>query len=262
MKNKRIDYRKKRKEKMVLLTSVLVVGLISFGITLSVYSFQKNKIVEDKKSESKVVYNSALSEEQKRVAENLVKELEKLENVPQKDNIQNDDLTSEISSNVEKIIDEPEVLENSEIVEDNIVQVSTKPAKEIKFIKPVDGKVGLDFSNDKVVYLKTLDEWGIHCGVDFLAEVGTKVKASSDGIVQKIYEDNEFGVSIVIEHESGLITKYSGVEGNTMVQVGDKVKQGDIIAQIAKPIGIEREEGSHLHFEVLENEVNIKPTFD
>lgn len=262
MKNKILDYRKKRREKMFLLTSVFVIGLISFGITLSAYSFQKNKTVDGKKSESKVVYNSALSEEQKKVAENLVKELEKLENMPKEDSIQNEEATGEVSLNVEKIVEESEVLENSEIVENNIVQVSTKPTKEIKFAKPVEGKIGLDFSNDKVVYLKTLDEWGIHCGIDFLANVGTEVKASFDGVVQKIYEDNEFGVTIVIEHENGVVTKYSGVEANSLVQVGDEVEKGDVIATIAKPIGIECDEGSHLHFEVLENDISIKPAFE
>lgn len=265
MRNNRFNYRKKRKEKMFLLTSVLVIGLISFGITLGAYTFQKGK--ENNETESKIVYNSALSKEQKKVAENLVKELEKLEiKESQEELIQNE--SSEIEEKIEEIkeiekaFDEPQILENSENTTNEVIAVSTKPTKELKLIKPVEGKVGLDFSNDKVVYLKTLDEWGIHCGIDFLADVGTQVMASSDGVVQKIYEDNEFGVSIVIEHEDGVITKYSGVEANSLVQVGDKVCQGDVIAKIAKPLGIERDEGSHLHFEVLKNDINIKPTFE
>lgn len=265
MKNKILDYRKKRREKMFLLTSVFVIGLISFGITLSAYTFQKGK--ENNETENKIVYNSALSKEQKKVAENLVKELEKLETKElQNESSQSKsiEIKEEVTENkeIEKAVSEPEIAENVNDISTEIVAVSTKPIKEIEFEKPVEGKIGLDFSNDKVVYLKTLDEWGIHCGVDFLADVGTEVKASSDGIVQKIYEDNEFGVSIVIEHESGLMTKYSGVDANSLVQVGDEVSKGDVIAKIAKPLGIERDEGSHLHFEVLKNDVNIKPTFE
>lgn len=263
MKNKILYYRKKRKEKMFLLASVFVIGLISFGITLSAYTIQKKK----ENNENKIVYNSSLSKEQKKVAENLVKELEKFEAKElQDESLQSEyvEIKEKVTENkeTEKVVNQPEIAENVNDISTEIVAVSTKPTKELKLIKPVEGKIGLDFSNDKVVYLKTLDEWGIHCGIDFLADVGTQVMASSDGVVQKIYEDNEFGVSIVIEHESGLVTKYSGVEANSLVQVGDEVGKGDVIAKIAKPLGIERDEGSHLHFEILKNDVNIRPTFE
>lgn len=261
MKNKRIDYRKKRREKTFLLTSVLIIGLISFGITLSAYTFQKNK--KNDESENKIVYNSALSKEQKIVAENLVKELEKLETNQKQEELTNETLKTDEkiteSKEIKKVVNEPESIED---VQNEVVEVSSKPTKDIKFMKPVEGKIGLDFSYDRLVYLKTLDEWGIHCGVDFMAEIGAEVKASLDGTIKKIYEDNEFGVSIVIEHEEGLETKYSGLDNNILVQIGDEVSKGDVIAKIAKPLGIERDEGSHLHFEVLRDDVYIKPIFE
>lgn len=265
MVNKRMRYTKKRKDKTILLTSVIMLGIVSLGITLSAYGFQKNRNKKEEKESNEIVYNPALTETQKKVAQNLIKELDKLEINSNNELDKNED--ENISEIKEEIKANNEVIKNDEVIEEvatknEVVEASTKPNKKVKFIKPVNGTVSLDYSADKVVYLKTLDEWGIHLGIDYLADIGADVKAGADGIIQKIYEDNEFGVSIVIEHGNGLTSRYSCVSDSNFVKVGDEVKQGDVIAKIARTVGIERDEGNHLHFEVLQDDVNIKPIFE
>lgn len=143
----------------------------------------------------------------------------------------------------------------------NVIETSAKVNKKITFIKPVEGDIGMIFSDDKLVYSKTLEEWLTHKAIDILGNVGTDVKVSADGVVKDMYDDTRYGYTIVIEHEDGYITKYSGVNKNSSLTIGTKLKQGEIFTQISENCGFEIGEGSHLHYEVLKDDKNIKPEF-
>ena len=108
---------------------------------------------------------------------------------------------------------------------------------------------------------KTLGSYYEHKGLDFSAEVGTEVFAADDGVVESIYKDDVLlGTEITVAHEGGIKTVYRFVEEAEGLKVGASVKKGDVIARVAEPTGNEYKEGAHLHFEVLENGVNVDPT--
>ena len=50
----------------------------------------------------------------------------------------------------------------------------------------------LEFAKDKLIYLNTLED-GEPKGIDINADLGTPVKASADGTIEKIYEDKGMG---------------------------------------------------------------------
>lgn len=97
-----------------------------------------------------------------------------------------------------------------------------------------------------------------HSGVDFApvvkGEIGDDIISVLDGEVVRLgYDENGYGKYIVIQH-SNCCTLYAHlVFKGVKVAVGDKVKQGQVIAMMGNTghcVGGGRYPGAHLHFEV------------
>jgi len=89
-----------------------------------------------------------------------------------------------------------------------------------------------------------------HTGVDLLAPKGSPVHAVLDGVVEVVSNGGPgfrgYGKVIVINHNGKLWTLYSHNSSND-VKVGQRVKQGDVIAKVGRT---GRATANHLHFEV------------
>ncbi len=86
-----------------------------------------------------------------------------------------------------------------------------------------------------------------HEGIDFMARVGTPVRAAANGVV--IYAKfNPFGYGnlVAIDHGNGLVTRYAHCS-KLLVREGDIVLRGQEIG-LSGDTG--RSTGPHLHFEV------------
>jgi len=128
-----------------------------------------------------------------------------------------------------------------------------------KPIYPVSGKIIREFSDQSLVYSKTLDEWTEHSGIDIQAEEGSDVKACFDGTVIDLGEDPLYGKYVVIDHSDGYISKYFNLKDLKYVQVGDIVRQGQKIGEVGTSSNIEYMDPPHLHFEILYNGENQNP---
>ncbi|MFQ7035449.1 MAG: M23 family metallopeptidase [Candidatus Borkfalkia sp.] len=67
----------------------------------------------------------------------------------------------------------------------------------------------------------------------------------------------------MIDHGDGLKTVYSSIDVNSSMKVGASVSAGDQIGTVSATtdvMGKEYNEGSHLHFETMENDQFINPT--
>ncbi len=107
----------------------------------------------------------------------------------------------------------------------------------------------------------TLNNYYVHQGMDFAAEVGTKVLAVEDGVVESVYkEDLLVGTQIVIDHGEGVKSVYCFITETEGLKAGDTVKKGDVIATVAEPSGNEYKQGAHLHFEILKDSVSVDPS--
>ncbi|MDR9794248.1 M23 family metallopeptidase [Aeribacillus pallidus] len=87
-------------------------------------------------------------------------------------------------------------------------------------------------------------------GIDIASNDGKafEVTASLSGTVAKAEKDSLLGYVVEIEHENGVKTIYQSL-ADTKVQVGDKVKQGEIIGQAGKN-QFNKDAGVHVHFEI------------
>lgn len=125
-------------------------------------------------------------------------------------------------------------------------------------VYPTNNNIIKEFSDGKPVYSKTLGDWRAHDGIDFKADRGSLVKSITCGIVKDIYNDPSYGMTIVVEHDKGFISYYSGLGDTTLVNKGDKVKAGQDIGSI-NDVPVEIAEEPHLHFMINKEGKFIDP---
>ena len=163
------------------------------------------------------------------------------------------------SSSPVAVVEEPEGSPVSASSDKKIKNSKPKFEQE-SLVWPVDGKILNDYTGDKPVKSKTLDDWRIHSGIDLEAQLNAQVKTVGDGVVEKIYTDRELGCCILINHQNGFQTLYANLlENGEIVQEGDAVSAGDIIGGVGKTAITEVGEAAHLHFELLLDGKNVNP---
>lgn len=95
-----------------------------------------------------------------------------------------------------------------------------------------------------------------HLGVDLAADKGTPIHAPGDGMVEELnYASQGFGKFLTIDHRYGYKTIY-GHLSRFNVKQGQVIKRGDIIAFVGNA---GTSSGSHLHYGVLKDGVEIDP---
>ena len=95
-----------------------------------------------------------------------------------------------------------------------------------------------------------------HSGMDFAAPVGTQIFAPGDGVV--VSEESNYwgyGNMLTIDHGYGYKTQYAHLS-KFAVRKGQKVKRGQLIGYVGNT---GKSTGSHLHYEVLKNDVPTDP---
>lgn len=92
-----------------------------------------------------------------------------------------------------------------------------------------------------------LQRWRAHKGVDYGAPVGTRVKATSDAIVDFAGLQNGYGKVVVLKHQGPYTTLYGHLSGFAPgIRKGSRVMQGDVIGYVGQT-GLAS--GPHLHYE-------------
>lgn len=124
---------------------------------------------------------------------------------------------------------------------------------------PVSGQIVMDYSTETAIYDKTLDQYRTNNSICISAPKGTDVLASAEGVVENIFNDNENGKTIVINHGNGWLSTYSQLEEEIKVAVGDIVKEGEVIAKIGEPTNYSVLLGTHLNFKITKNNVSSDP---
>lgn len=95
-----------------------------------------------------------------------------------------------------------------------------------------------------------------HRGVDVKAAYGQGVPAAATGVVVEAGERGAYGLTVVVEHENGVRTRYAHLSAMT-VGPGDRVLQGQEIGRVGQT---GRATGPHLHFEVIRHGQRIDPS--
>jgi murein DD-endopeptidase MepM/ murein hydrolase activator NlpD len=116
-------------------------------------------------------------------------------------------------------------------------------------------RISSRFTNSR--FHPILQTWRSHRGVDYAADAGTDIMATSDGVVIHRGFDSSYGNSIQIRHPNGFVTRYAHMRAfRGGIVVGSRVKQGDVIGYVGST-GLAT--GPHLHYEMLRGGRHIDP---
>jgi len=134
----------------------------------------------------------------------------------------------------------------------------TESTETTHFLRPVDGKVLEEFSDNNLIYNEALRDWRTHDGVDLEADSGTQVLAAANGIVEKVFDSN-MGKCVEISHQNGYKTVYANLDENIQIKAGDEVAEGDVIGLVGNTALGDITDLPHLHFEISKNGQNLNP---
>lgn len=205
--------------------------------------------------------NLEKAKEERLIQEELIVDTREIENQLEKEPVLEIGKFNEEKKEVEdeKPIEKEEPEERIEEVPEPEVE-ETEPVKSEEMIVPIEnGTIGVDFTDENLIYSNTLEEWTSHEGIDFYAAEGTTVLASGSGVVKEIYEDELWGIVIILDHGNGLLTKYASLQTNKMVNEGQKVQKGDPISKVGSTAAIEKMDKPHLHFEIIKDGIPVNP---
>lgn len=97
------------------------------------------------------------------------------------------------------------------------------------------------------------NDW--HPGIDIANDYGTPIMATADGEVSYSGWYSGYGKLIQIDHGNGIVTLY-GHNSELLVNVGDRVKKGQVIAHMGST---GNSTGAHCHYEVRVNGTAVNP---
>lgn len=130
---------------------------------------------------------------------------------------------------------------------------------EVKAVWPVEGEIQRDYCMDALQYDPTMSDWRTHDGLDLSAEIGTKVLAVQAGMVLRVYSDDLYGATVVIDHGNGLVISYANLEQIPTVYEGDTVSAGDVIGSVGDTAKCESLQEGHLHLSAELNGESVSP---
>lgn len=147
------------------------------------------------------------------------------------------------------------------IVHSNILHTPNgKFTRHVKtgFIRPVNYRINSKYG---MRFHPKLKRVMMHTGVDFAAPKGTPIRAVADGVVTMSRYNGAYGKMVLLDHFDGKgkgdFHSLYGHASKLAVRVGQRVKQGDIIAYVGST---GRSTGNHLHFELFHNGKRLNPS--
>lgn len=106
-------------------------------------------------------------------------------------------------------------------------------------------RVSSGFSRSR--FHPVLNKWRAHKGVDYAAPIGTKVRATADGVVSFVGKQGGYGNVVILKHQGHYQTVYGHLSRFAAgLYRGQRVGQGEVIGYVGKT-GLAS--GPHLHYE-------------
>ena len=261
------EKQKERKKDIKLLKKILIQLVICLMIYFVFYTIHNNKYIFSEEFLNKA--NEILSYDM-----NFIELFENLKNDTMtfinsinnknENNIQNQEAIGGAEIKQDEEIEQANNFEETkqeEKIEENTkepIQVISQEEQDIQnvkntstFIKPIEGKITSAFGRREAATGRVPKN---HTGTDIAANIGTKIRSSTDGEVVLASEEGDYGkhlkiqigeVSIIYAHCNALYVKQ-----------GDKVYQGQEIAEVGST---GNSTGPHLHFEIRISERVINP---
>jgi len=238
--NKALNFFKKEGFYVILFVCLCIVATVA-----SITANNNSKVASNQEAQQKEQANAAnVTKENQKQYEGALQ--------VQKENMAKDKALKAVP-NIKKVTTE------------NVATATVSNPVNAQFANPVaNGLLARAYSKeiDSVVF-KTDGSYRTNLGIDIQAKIGEPVVAVMDGIVKEVGTDvvGQNGNMVVIDHQNGFVTKYTSLDEKILVKKGDKVTKKQQIGTVGNTSLNSYNEvyGSHLHFEVLQNNNNIDP---
>ncbi len=119
-------------------------------------------------------------------------------------------------------------------------------------IRPTPGLLGSGYRERKDPFTGKRE---FHAGLDIVANLGSLVVATADGVVTKAGRMGGYGKVVFVSHGNGLSTRYAHLS-KILVKSGQEVRRGDLLGKVG---ATGRAMGYHLHYEVLRDDQKVNP---
>ena len=123
---------------------------------------------------------------------------------------------------------------------------------------PVMGNVILPYSMDTTVYYTTLDQYACNDGLLIGARKGEEVTAVADGRIVNVAQSDRYGTMVTLLIGDNYEVFY-GQMGNVKHEIGDEVKEGDVLGLVEEPTRSFVLEGPHLYFKMTYQGEPVNP---
>lgn len=124
---------------------------------------------------------------------------------------------------------------------------------------PVQGDLVLQYSIDATIYYKTLGLYKCNPSISIASKVGTEVKAAASGMVTDVYENEETGLTMVMDIGNGYTLTYGQLD-QVPYKKGAAVMAGDVIGTVAEPTVYYTQEGANLYLSMEKDGESVDPT--
>ena len=247
------------KKDIKLLKKMIIQILICISIYLIIYTIQNSETIFSKdflaKANEILSYDTNFSEIYQVIKNNIKVFLPKKEEQQEEQEKEKQEENNEKKK--EENNEESQQLEGVGGAKDTI-QSLTQAQQDIQnikntttFIKPLEGIITSKFGQrDTATENIPIN----HTGTDIAANLGTKIKSSTDGEVVLASEEGDYGKHLKIQ--IGEISIIYAHCNSLYVKQGDMVTQGQEIAEVGST---GNSTGPHLHFEIRISERTVDP---
>ena len=173
-----------------------------------------------------------------------------------------------ISNEADTSVDESSVggdNEESSDTTDNVAEeASVSNAATVNFTNdslmlwPVSGALLMDYSMEKTVYFKTLDQYKYNPAIVIAAAENDVVIAGAPGIVKSIDQTAQTGTTVTVDFGNGYEALYGQLQ-TVAVKTGDYVEAATTLGYVAMPTKYYSKEGTNVYFEMRKDGQPVDP---
>lgn len=136
--------------------------------------------------------------------------------------------------------------------------VSVSFAADSLILWPVSGSLLMDYSMDKTIYFKTLDQYRYNPAIIIAAAENDQIIAGAPGLVKSIDHFAQTGTTVNIDLGNGYEALYGQLQ-NVPVKTGEYVDATTTLGYVAQPTKYYSREGTNLYFEMRKDGRPVDP---
>ena len=123
---------------------------------------------------------------------------------------------------------------------------------------PISGPLLMDYSMDKTVYFKTLDQYKYNQALVIAAAENDQIIAGAAGLVKSIDNSAQTGMTVNVDLGNGYEAFYGQLQ-NVAVKTGDYVEATTTLGYVALPTKYYSSEGTNVYFEMRKDGQPVDP---